>query len=356
MERLADISIDADGEDLVFRVRPGDRFKTAIARFFSLPASSPAEKRDTHIDASEAVAPQRRPNQYSAPDPQAQAELDAAISAHYIAGHSQDECRRRFNVGWGRVADALNRTDTPRRAPGLHTAKAMARSPAPPQNSTPIAKPTQSQPAKQSGQIADAPDNKGNAATRAKPIGMSPHQATRLEERNAEIERLYVEEEQSGGQIAEMFGVSAKQVRQVLRDRGVAMRTIQQAQQLRAPDARYRELMRREKIKPKPIEIPEDAPRVEVPIGELVAQDEARKAELSGKRGKDVMKETGLKVSHQKRRAESRGPLTDADRAAMVKQFFAEGGAVTVIKSPAPKPGTNPVGVGGARGRGAFSQ
>lgn len=409
MKRLADVSIDADGDDLVFRVRLPDRLRSLVSSFVAL-ASGDAPKRE----AAPAVAI----------DPATKARDEAIAAGYRDEGLSFKQCREKFGCSQKRLQAALKREGVKSRTggegqrlvwaakgkvplpprPGVDTSAAAAQDAAikarylddqmsVPQvaasfepklsqelvrrslqrqkvrmrtasqaaelrwakrdnglNADPAkalqpaqipekAPPSHSPPAKLTAEKPTAPSNKSNA-----PI------ARDLRDRDAEIERRYVDELESVTSLAAVFfNGNQAAVRSMLEARGVKLRSRSEAGRI-AWDRREKAAreVRPYTPKPKPLAIPNDAPREQVALGEGAGPELKRKGKWGA--GAEVIKAQTTTILKQRKKLH----LTPEDQQRLVEEHFAKGGAIKVVP-PAPAFGADPVksavgtGVGGVR-------
>ncbi len=427
-ERLADVSIDRDGEDLIFRLSPGPRIKAALAWLLHFPAANETAK---SIAAQSDGAPAAkapgvlaskidgRADRYATPERDAR---DREIAAYYAAGNSQRDCRKRFGCNQRRVEAALDRTGTAIRSSGrrkgqarpapvvidnsdvdrldqqirrlyleqllspaqigdrldpklpgwkveqrLGAMKVPRRSPseaaklrwaqrvadgssqsdqqpkprpagqAEPQQTAP-AKPHAHQPSQHpTSARADAARNKRNGLTR---------------ESEAEIARRYVDELVGVSALAAEFtGGDVAKVRQVLTERGVALRTAAQQKSIGRQEGQARRAAGRA-FEPKlpPAPVPADAPRKLVKLAEL------RQVEEKAKTGSDAVKalrRRAIEADRKRRVAAAGQPLTATVLRDAVQQYFDNGGEIIeVVTEKAPYSGGVPVGLSARANRG----
>lgn len=362
-ERLADVIIDADGEELVFRVTPGGRLKAALGWLFSFPASPEAEKRDTPAPASPQAANGAKPKPSLRRFGVAE---DLLIAADYRAGLSIPDLVKKHGGTQTAIGAALDREQVVRRtgseALKLKHQQRLAQTtkapPAPQHAASPRddktrekAAPLPARSDNRTSEKTDAPGNKRNTATRAS-LGLSDP-ATR----GREIERLYLEERLSPNTIAAQLterghAISDTGVIKTLKARKVPIRGKREAQELSRLERGlpvHRQDVRADKLpKPKPVAIPATARRVERTVAELTPEP------VQHKRGRDALRAT---VGMNARRAQqARNPLnlTDAERQAAVDAFIAKGGAITVVRAVDPAAGTaqpRPTNVGRYEGK-----
>lgn len=345
-ERLADVSIDADGEELVFRVTPGGRLKAALSWLFTFPASPEAEKMDTPPPASPQAANGAQPKPSLRRFGVAE---DLAIAADYRDGFSIPELVKKHGGTQTSIGAALDRERVVRRSGSdalklKHQRRLADTTAAPPdvkaapapqpaktrENAPPLSGRTD----KLTGEKTDAPGNNRNTATRAS-VGLSDPVY-----RGREIERLYLEERLSPNTIAAQLSarghpISDTGVLKTLKARGVPIRGKKEAQELsrleRGLPVHRHDVKPPPPPKPKPVEIPATAKRVVKTVAELMPDP------VKHKTGRDAVN-AQVRIA-QRRGVQSRNPLnlSDAERQAAVDAYIAKGGAITVVTTPKPE-------------------
>jgi hypothetical protein len=349
-ERLADVSIDADGDEFVFRVRPGDRLKRALAFLLSL-SSPDAEKRDTpaaapaaNYHAANGAQPKPSLRRFTPDD-------DKAIAAAYLSdGLSIPDLVKKFGGTQGSIGAALDRERVVRRSTSeslrlAHKMRKAKTTAAPPDGidaAAPRPAETRENAAPLSGRTDERPDEKTaapgngrNTATRAS-LGLSDP-ATR----GREIERLYLEERLSPNSIAAQLTerghpISDTAVLKTLKARKVPIRGKKEAQELSRLE-RGLPVSRRDveaiTPKPKPVEIPASAKRVVKTVAELTPEP------VKFATGRDALRATTGVAARRAQQSQHPLNLTDAERQAAVDAYIARGGAITVVQAVDPKAG-----------------
>ena len=278
MTRLADISIDADGEDFVFRVRLGDRVRSWLAHQFA-GAIAPQKARVVDVDSANDAGHASRPRRKSgvAPDP-AIAERNAKIADAYAADDPIEEIAARFGVNPNSVK--------------VIASKLGKRRPA-------------------RDQVA------AEAVTESVRKVVNPAPAPSAAERDAEIARRYVEDEMPVSVLEDEFGIGATAIRAALKRQGVALRTARESMVLAWATRRANEQARRGRDalapKPAPIAVPADAKRRAYdapPPGPGQSGDAYRK-------------------SLQRHFAKQRLGLSPAEQQRLVEEYFDKNGAIT---------------------------
>ena len=416
MKRLADVTIDADGDDLVFRVRLPDRLRSLVSSFVAFASGH---------EPTKAAAPARDI------DPATKARDVAIANAYRDEGLSIAQCRKRFNCSQKRVQAAFRREAVTTRKdgegqrmswaakgkrpmppiPGVDTSAAAAQDEAirtrylfdemsvpevaasfepnlshelvrrslkrqnvhmrsasqaalirwakrdraensdPPPSPPPVQiaekpAPAPRLPAERPAKKTDAPSNKSNA-----PHARAPRSET------ADIVHRYVEALESVTSLAAVyFNGDAGKVKALLTGQGIAIRSKSESQRI-AWDRRDKATrqVRPYAPKPKPLAIPEDAPRVSVALGdgEGPAPEYKLQRKGRGKAGADVIKARTAILLKQRQKLD----LTPAEQQRLIDEHFAKGGGIKVAPS-APAFGADPVksaigtGVGVRRTRG----
>lgn len=342
-ERLADVSIDADGDEFVFRVRPGDRLKRALAFLLSLP-SPDAEKRDTPAPTSPQAVNGAQPKPSLRRFGVAE---DLAIAADYRDGLSIPDLVKKHGGTQTSVGAALDREQVVRRTGSealklkhqQRLAETTKAPPAPQHAASPRDDKPREKAAPLSGRSEDlqvkitgAPGNSRNTATRAS-LGLSDELT-----RGKEIERLYLVERLSPNTIADQltargFAISDTGVIKTLKRRRVPIRGKKEAQELsrleRGLPVHRHDIAPMAK-KPLPVTIPAEAKRVERSVAELTLEP------VVYKRGRDKLRATTGVAARRAQQGQHPLNLTDAERQAAVDAFIAKGGAITVVKAVDP--------------------
>lgn len=364
MIRLADIQVDLDDRALVCRVRLGDQVLGALQKFLAMtPATAPIgpAKSIAIKTRDEAIANGYR-NGASIKDLQKthhcsqqrvyeafaregveiradtrlmlrtySADVELEIAKEYLAGASTVMLADKFGGTQTSIAAALDRQNVPRRSASeaikLKWAQRRAAGGAEPQKSE-VKATAPAPPAKP----PTAPQTAKPRATDATASRASPGDAKG--QRDAEIKRLYVEEELSTGTIGAMFDLTPRAVADALGRQKVTLRTRSQAAQLlhrqRMERGDFKPKNHRPYVKPTPLDIPADAPRKTVRLADALKEREPPGGKV---KGKEILK-ASLARKRRDDKLRKAPPLSAQEQQEAVKRFFEKGGQITEIESP----------------------
>lgn len=374
MQRLADISIDLDGEEFVFRVRPDEALKTLLAKMSQFTTAhadpnviveigqrrrGPDTRRDDEIAALYQGEDGLGVSAIKKKLGLAEETIKAALKRKGVTMRNQAEgCallkrqRDRANAA-GAAGQERDRLKTAVREMGLSDVADLFDEQKPPALVQPADPRSAGAPLRQQSNLAPAPER----ATPEKPpisSAISPTQpppADRTAERtlaaphnksNAaiaraksgdgdEIVRRYVEDRESVVSLAAVFtGGDHAQIREVLVARGVTLRTRSETQRIAWEKLQERKAAPPLEPKPKPLVIPANAPRKQVALSDALKAKEAPPEAKPKKRG-EAIRELGHKIRAHSARTKG---MTPAEQQDAVAKFFAEGRVITEIQTP----------------------
>jgi hypothetical protein len=288
MKKLADIAVHADGEDLVLRVKPGPALKGFLLSLLAGVAPIGAETRGGNAHAKHrAVTP----------------EQEFEIKRRYVDEFdSTVVIARAFACSVTAIESALDRQGVK-----LRTQQEAARA--------------QWTRRKRKAAAGQGCQPEAPPAAAKSPAASTAKAETSTAERDGEIVRLYRDEQLPLSEVMRQGEVDRTTALKALERCGVRLRT--QGQQMAITRERNKRIAAARNelaVKPKPLQIPEDAPRERMKISAVrreIGDPKWHRAYGQGRKDK---------------------PSSPAEQQAAVEAYFANGGAITVLESEAAPP------------------
>lgn len=366
MKRIADVSIDTDGDEFVLRVRPGDALRDRLAFFLGPKICAPVDrvdqqhatlpdanaKKEAAAAAPSNVTAEGRSRRRRGPPPALSDQHDAEIRRRFVNQSPAEIAQALGLPNWQveKRCAALGLRRSPSDAAKLRWQRRRADQKANATNATGPCEGATRADLPRNSEVEPKPDRPAQTAKAVdppKPLRdqSKEERARERGERNAEMKRLYAEEELSSAQIGEIYGLDPKTVRNILKADGVPMRTASQAQRVRSPPP--------PPMKLRPSEIPADAPRQRVKLADIRAAEREERANDRPGDGVRRLREEGRRITRQKLSGMAGEPLTSDSVAAAVERYVAGGGKITEIETAKIEQAKRPaVGMSGSRSGG----